>query len=67
VIFGAGAVIAPVAGLAVENLGYGALWVMTAAAGAGGAAIAWRWLPRGARTAPAGGGLVAGAPGRPNR
>jgi MFS family permease len=67
VIFGAGAIIAPVAGLAVENLGYGALWVMTAAAGAGGAAIAWRWLPRGARTAPAGGGLVAGAPGRPNR
>ncbi len=45
VIFGAGAIIAPVAGLAVEHLGYGALWAMTAAAGAGGAAIAWRWLP----------------------
>jgi hypothetical protein len=45
VIFGAGAIVAPVAGLAVEHLGYGALWAMTAAAGAGGAAIAWRWLP----------------------
>jgi MFS family permease len=66
VIFGAGALIAPVAGLAVENLGYGALWAMTAAAGAGGAAVAWRWLPRPARTAAAGGGLVARAPGCPN-
>ena len=45
VIFGSSAIIAPVAGLAVEHLGYGALWAMTAAAGALGAAIAWRWLP----------------------
>jgi MFS family permease len=66
VIFGAGAMIAPAAGLAVENLGYGALWAMTAAAGAAGATIAWRWLPRPARTAPAGGGLVARAPGCPH-
>jgi MFS family permease len=66
VIFGAGAIIAPLAGLAVENLGYGALWAITAAAGAGGALIAWRWLPSPTRTAPAGGGLVAGAPGCPN-
>ncbi len=66
VIFGAGAIIAPVAGLAVENLGYGALWAITAAAGAGGALIAWRWLPSPKRTAPAGGGLAAGAPGCPN-
>jgi MFS family permease len=66
VIFGAGAIIAPVAGLAVENLGYGALWAMTAAAGAAGAAIAWRWLPRPARAASAGGALVARAPGCPN-
>jgi len=66
VIFGAGAIIAPVAGLAVENLGYGALWAITAAAGAGGALIAWRWLPSPARSAPAGGPLVTGAPGCPN-
>lgn len=66
VIFGAGAIIAPVAGLAVENLGYGALWAMTAAAGAGGAFIAWRWLPAPGRTAPAGGKRLAGAPGCPN-
>jgi MFS family permease len=46
VIFGSSAFIAPVAGLAVENLGYGALWVMTACAGALGATIAWRFLPR---------------------
>jgi MFS family permease len=45
VIFGSSAFIAPVAGLVVENLGYGALWAMTAAAGAAGAAIAWRYLP----------------------
>jgi MFS family permease len=45
VIFGSSAIIAPVAGLVVESLGYGSLWLMTAAAGAGGAAIAWRWLP----------------------
>lgn len=66
VIFGSGAIVAPVAGLAVENLGYGALWAMTAAAGAGGAAIAWRWLPTPARPTAAGGGLVARAPGSPN-
>ena len=66
VIFGAGAIVAPVAGLAVENLGYGALWAMTAAAGAGGAFIAWRWLPAPGRTAPAGGTRLAGAPGCPN-
>jgi MFS family permease len=66
VIFGAGAIIAPVAGLAVENLGYGALWAITAAAGATGAAVAWRALPGAARPAPAGGGLVARAPGCPN-
>jgi len=66
VIFGAGAIIAPVAGLAVENLGYGALWAMTAAAGAGGAFIAWRWLPTPGRTAPASGKRLAGAHGCPN-
>jgi len=66
VIFGAGAIVAPVAGLTVENLGYGALWAMTAAAGAGGAFIAWRWLPTPGRTAPAGGTRLAGAPGCPN-
>jgi MFS family permease len=52
VIFGAGAFIAPVAGLAVENLGYGVLWAIAAAAGAGGSLIAWRWLP-GPATRPA--------------
>ena len=66
VIFGSGAIVAPVAGLAVENLGYGALWAMTAAAGAGGAAIAWRWLPTPPRPTAAGGAIVARAPGCPN-
>jgi MFS family permease len=50
VIFGSSAIIAPVAGLVVENVGYGALWAMTAAAGAVGALIAWRFLP--SRAAP---------------
>jgi MFS family permease len=45
VVFGGGALIAPAAGLAIENLGYGVLWAIAACAGAGGAAIAWRWLP----------------------
>jgi MFS family permease len=45
VVFGGGALIAPVAGLAVENIGYGALWAIAACSGAAGAAIAWRWLP----------------------
>ena len=45
VVFGGGALVAPAAGLAVENLGYGALWAIAAFSGAAGAAIAWRWLP----------------------
>jgi hypothetical protein len=39
---------------------------MTAAAGAGGAFIAWRWLPTPGRTAPASGKRLAGAHGCPN-
>jgi MFS family permease len=66
VIFGGGAVVAPAAGLAVEHLGYGVLWAIAAVAGAGGAAIAWRFLPSpGARPA-ATGGVVAPASGCPD-
>jgi MFS family permease len=53
VIFGAGAFIAPVAGLSVEHLGYGALWAIAAAGCASGALIAWRWLPGPAGPPPA--------------
>jgi MFS family permease len=52
VVFGMGAVVAPVAGLAIEQLGYGVLWAIAGVAGALGAAIAWRFLPSG-RTAAA--------------
>jgi MFS family permease len=45
VVFGGGAVAAPLVGLAVEGAGYGVLWAVVAASGALGAAIAWRWLP----------------------
>ena len=45
VVFGGGALVAPAAGLAVENLGYGALWAIAFVSGTAGAAIAWRWLP----------------------
>ena len=45
VVFGGGALVAPAAGLAVEHLGYWALWAIAGCSGAGGAAIAWRWLP----------------------
>ena len=45
VVFGAGAIVAPTVGVAVEQIGYGVLWAIVAAAGALGAAIAWRWLP----------------------
>jgi MFS family permease len=64
VVFGGGALIAPAAGLAVEHLGYGALWAIAAVSGATGAAIAWRFLPSPAAR-PATAGLVAPAPGCP--
>ena len=65
VVFGGGALIAPAAGLAVEHLGYGALWAIAAASGATGAAIAWRFLPSPAARPATPAGLVAPAPGCP--
>jgi len=47
VVFGAGALVTPVVGVAVEQLGYGALWVIAGIGCAAGAAVAWRWLPPG--------------------
>ena len=47
IVFGAGALVTPVAGLAVENLGYGALWAIAGIGSAAGAAVAWHWLPEG--------------------
>jgi MFS family permease len=47
IVFGAGALVTPVAGLAVENLGYGALWAIAGIGSAAGAAVAWHWLPDG--------------------
>jgi MFS family permease len=45
IVFGAGALVTPAAGLAVERLGYGVLWAIAGVGGAAGAAVAWRWLP----------------------
>ena len=47
VVFGAGALVTPVVGVAVEQLGYGALWVITGVGCAAGAAVVSRWLPPG--------------------
>ncbi len=47
IVFGAGALVTPLAGLAVENLGYGALWAIAGIGSAAGAAVAWHWLPEG--------------------
>ncbi len=44
VVFGMGALAAPIAGVAIERTGYDAVWVMSAVAAAAGAVTAWRWL-----------------------
>ena len=44
VVFGMGALAAPIAGVAIERTGYDAVWVMSAVAAAAGAITAWRWL-----------------------
>ena len=47
IVFGAGALVTPVVGLAVEQLGYAALWAIAGIGSAAGAAVAWHWLPDG--------------------
>jgi MFS family permease len=47
VVFGAGSLVTPAVGVAVEQLGYGALWVITGVGCAAGAAVVSRWLPPG--------------------
>ena len=44
VVFGMGALAAPIAGVAIERTGYDAVWVMSAVAAAAGAITARRWL-----------------------
>jgi len=48
-VFGAGALAAPVSGLVAEHAGYDVMWLTAAASSAAGAAFAWRalaWLRR---------------------
>jgi MFS family permease len=45
-VFGAGSLATPVAGLVAENAGYDAMWLTAAAASASGALVAWRTLGR---------------------
>jgi MFS family permease len=48
-VFGAGALAAPVSGLVAEHAGYDAMWLTAAASSAAGAAFAWRalgWMRR---------------------
>jgi hypothetical protein len=48
-VFGAGALAAPVSGLVAEHAGYDVMWLTAAASSAAGAAFAWRalaWMRR---------------------
>jgi MFS family permease len=44
VVFGMGALAAPIAGFAIERTGYDAVWVLSAVVAAAGSLTAWRWL-----------------------
>jgi hypothetical protein len=48
-VFGAGALAAPVSGLVAEHAGYDVMWLTAAASSAAGAAFTWRalaWMRR---------------------
>ena len=64
-VFGAGALAAPVSGLVAEHAGYDVMWLTAAASSAAGAAFAWRALALDAAAAHRGRGRRHGTLDRP--